>query len=80
VVAVVLATLALWIRFGLRGWRHPGPSQRQLISACVMGCAIAGMHYMGMQAARFVGTIPPGNDSDSHRPMLVMAYRCLPSP
>ena len=77
-LAVVLATLALWIRFGLRGWSATlGPSQRQLISACVMGGAMSGMHYMGMQAARFVGTIPPGNDSDSHRPMLVIGVTVL---
>ncbi|USX20233.1 ATP-binding protein [Oxalobacteraceae bacterium OTU3REALA1] len=59
VVAVVLATLALWIRFGLRNLR--GRLHRHvlgLISASVMGCAIAGMHYTGMAAARFVGQLP----------------------
>ncbi|MDN2708091.1 PAS domain S-box protein [Janthinobacterium sp. SUN118] len=77
-VAVVLATLALWIRFGLRGWSAAlGPSQRNLISACVMGSAISGMHYMGMYAARFVGTIPPGNDADANRPMLVVCVTLL---
>ena len=77
-LGVVLATLALWIRFGLRGWSATlGSSQRQLISACVMGGAMTGMHYMGMQAARFVGTIPPGNGSDSHRPMLVIGVTVL---
>ena len=77
-VAVVLATVALWIRFGLRGWSATlGSAQRNLISACVMGCAIAGMHYMGMHAARFVGTIPPGNDADADRPMLVISVTLL---
>jgi PAS domain S-box-containing protein len=55
VVAVVLATLALWIRFGLRTLRLPR-AVLGVISASVMGCAIAGMHYTGMAAARFVGS------------------------
>lgn len=77
-VAVVLATLALWIRFGLRGWSTTlGPSQRNLIGAGVMGCAIAGMHYVGMHAARFVGTIPPGNDADADRPLLVFSVTLM---
>jgi PAS domain S-box-containing protein len=57
VVAVVLATLALWIRFGLRTLRLPR-AVIGAISAVVMGCAIAGMHYTGMAAARFVGQLP----------------------
>ncbi|WP_166106595.1 MHYT domain-containing protein [Duganella aceris] len=60
VVAVVLATLAIWIRFGLRSLRgHLSQRTLGLISASVMGCAIAGMHYTGMAAARFVGELPP---------------------
>jgi PAS domain S-box-containing protein len=54
VVAVSLAVLALWIRFGLgrtsRGWHGV------LAGGVVMGGAIAGMHYTGMMAARFSGT------------------------
>ena len=57
VVAVVLATLALWIRFGLRSLKLPRFVLGG-ISATVMGCAIAGMHYTGMAAARFVGVLP----------------------
>jgi PAS domain S-box-containing protein len=57
VVAVVLATLALWIRFGLRTLRLPR-ALLGAISAVVMGCAIAGMHYTGMAAARFTGMLP----------------------
>ncbi|MDH1262803.1 PAS domain S-box protein [Pseudomonas sp. GD03944] len=53
VVAVVLAILALWVRFGLEG-RLPTP-WALAISALVMGLAISGMHYTGMAAARFVG-------------------------
>jgi PAS domain S-box-containing protein len=54
-VAVLLAILALWVRFGLqhstrlRGW------QNLLISGTVMGAATVGMHTLGMFAARFIG-------------------------
>ena len=53
-VAVGLAILALWVRFGLHG-RLP-EIWALLLSALVMGLAISGMHYTGMAAARFVGT------------------------
>ncbi|HEX8784792.1 MAG TPA: MHYT domain-containing protein [Telluria sp.] len=55
VVAVVLATLALWVRFGLSNVRGLTESKRLLLAAIVMGFAISGMHYTGMAAARFVG-------------------------
>ncbi|MFC5551801.1 MHYT domain-containing protein [Massilia aerilata] len=56
VVAVVLATLALWVRFGLKSLSHRMSEGRRIfLAAIVMGCAIAGMHYTGMEAARFVG-------------------------
>ena len=55
VVAVVLATLALWVRFGLSSVSRLKASHRLLLAGVVMGCAIAGMHYTGMAAARFVG-------------------------
>jgi len=59
-VAVVLATLALWVRFGLLRL-NTGLKQEWLppISAVIMGFAIAGMHYTGMVAARFVGHVTP---------------------
>ena len=56
IVAVALAILALWVRFRL---------QRMLISAVVMGLAIAGMHYTGMAAARFVGQVPAGTTTNA---------------
>ncbi|MGP9825527.1 PAS domain S-box protein [Ectopseudomonas khazarica] len=59
VVAIGLAIIALWVRFGLEG-RLPA-LWALLISAMVMGLAISGMHYTGMAAARFVGT--PESDS-----------------
>ncbi len=56
VVAVALAMLALWIRFGVVGLRHRLLAGWSIvISGTVMGLAIAGMHYTGMAAARFVG-------------------------
>lgn len=58
-VAVVLAVLALWIRFGLRRLGgNLSPLRLDLLSGAVMGFAIAAMHYTGMAAARFVP--PPG--------------------
>jgi len=63
-VAVALAILALWVRFGLEG-RLPAP-WALLLSALVMGLAISGMHYTGMAAARFVGS------PESDAPMSVM--------
>ncbi|MGB3703764.1 MAG: MHYT domain-containing protein [Castellaniella sp.] len=56
VVAVVLAMLALWIRFGLR--RTPlSRRTRFMLSGVIMGVAIAGMHYIGMAAVRFYGVL-----------------------
>lgn len=60
VVAVVLAMLSLWIKFGiskLQAVRLPVILEN-FIASIVMGCAISGMHYTGMAAARFVR--PPG--------------------
>ena len=55
-VAVALACLALWIRFGLRGGSgRSSQIGRLLASGTVMGLAISGMHYTGMAAARFYG-------------------------
>ncbi|HSC68699.1 MAG TPA: PAS domain-containing protein, partial [Cellvibrio sp.] len=54
-VAVLLALLALWIRFGLRAQQRLSGLQKQLLASTVMGLAIAGMHYTGMEAARFIG-------------------------
>ena len=63
-LAVVLAIAALWIGFGveaslqrLRDW------QRTLLGGAVMGLAISGMHYTGMAAARFLGTVTLATDN-----------------
>jgi NO-binding membrane sensor protein with MHYT domain len=48
VVAIVASIVALWLAFNLRGkWQMLG-------SALVMGVAVCGMHYTGMQAATFM--------------------------
>ncbi|MBB1273282.1 MHYT domain-containing protein [Psychromonas sp. SR45-3] len=60
IVAISLAILALWISFGLdkKASLQYSKNTKLTISSCVMGAAIAGMHYTGMLAARFV--LPPG--------------------
>src|SRR5579859_407605 len=56
IVAVGLAFVALWIRFGLRARWEAAPRLGGLLaSGTVMGLAISGMHYTGMAAARFYG-------------------------
>ncbi|MDP4002965.1 MHYT domain-containing protein [Methylobacterium sp. NEAU K] len=46
-IAVTAATAALWLTFRRHGvWQ-------KLVAACVMGVAVAGMHYTGMAAATF---------------------------
>ncbi len=73
VVAVVLATVALGVRFGLRGLRVKlSPQRRLAISAVVMGCAISGMHYTGMAAARFSG-VPPAATRGDETTFIAMA-------
>lgn len=59
-VAVILAILALSIRFGLDTVVHHQLTTltKTSIASVVMGMAITGMHYTGMAAARFVR--PPG--------------------
>lgn len=73
VVAVVLATLALWIRSGLSRFKSVSESRRLLIAAVVMGCAIAGMHYTGMAAARFVGDVDPIDAAGTNSNFLALA-------
>ncbi len=54
-LAVMLAILALWVRFGLQNSTRLHGWQNLLISGTVMGAAIVGMHTLGMFAARFIG-------------------------
>lgn len=61
-VAASLATLALWISFGLQMHVNAPESLLRLVAAIVMGLAIAGMHYTAMEAARFLGMPQAGYD------------------
>ncbi|MBY0242252.1 MAG: PAS domain S-box protein [Burkholderiaceae bacterium] len=74
-VAVALATLALWVRFGLSMLRSRLSEATRLgIAGVTMGCAIAGMHYTGMAAARFVGRVEPDAASEIlNAPFLALA-------
>ena len=53
-VAVVLATISLSVRFRLQHIKMRRFT-RLTISGSIMGLAICGMHYTGMSAARFIG-------------------------
>ncbi len=54
-VAIVLAIISLWVRFGLLELKLSA-QYLTIIAGSVMGLAISGMHYTGMAAARFIGT------------------------
>lgn len=58
VVAILLAILALWIRFGLKRRRWKNATTPILLAGTTMGVAIAGMHYTGMAAIRLVQPDP----------------------
>ncbi|TFW23719.1 PAS domain S-box protein, partial [Massilia arenosa] len=78
VVAVVLATLALWVRYGLRGFAaRLGQGRILLLAAIVMGCAIAGMHYTGMAAARFAGTVDQTSSGTANANFLALSITCI---
>lgn len=67
VVAVLLALLALWVRFAIqRYWPH-GENAAIALAGTVMGMAITGMHYTGMAAIRFV---QPLDDIPMAEPLL----------
>lgn len=53
VIAIVAATVALWLAFNLRG------NLQRFGSAFVMGIAVCGMHYTGMFAVRLERTSEP---------------------
>ncbi|MEW9796621.1 MHYT domain-containing protein [Alteromonas sp. CYL-A6] len=74
VVAVVLAMLALWVKFGIARLWHTSLRLQSLIASAIMGTAIAGMHYTGMAAARFVR--PPGLEL-SEQPAEISVYLAM---
>ena len=68
-VAVFLSFIGLYSRYRLMD-HFPTLTtlQNRIICAIILGCAVAGMHYMGMAATRFVATSPllSDNVSNSH--------------
>ncbi|MBF0263895.1 MAG: response regulator [Gammaproteobacteria bacterium] len=54
IVAIVLAMLALWVRYGISRILPKLKKYTIFISALVMGTAISGMHYTAMSAAYFI--------------------------
>ncbi|MBB1385170.1 PAS domain S-box protein [Pseudoalteromonas sp. SG45-5] len=59
IIAIALSFIALYSRFNLEIFFPTlAPFQSRLISAVILGLAVAGMHYMGMAATRFVATSP----------------------
>lgn len=57
-IAIAASTAALWVANTLRGADQNHVMPKRIGAACVMGNAIAGMHYTGMAAANFpVGSI-----------------------
>lgn len=68
VVAHFLAMLALNTKFALGRSRHRDNFLVKLLSAALMGGAVAGMHYTGMTAAFFFpgeGAVPTGSPIDT---------------
>jgi NO-binding membrane sensor protein with MHYT domain len=54
VIAIAASTAALWVARTLRGADRKHVMPKRIGAACVMGIAIAGMHYTGMAAADFL--------------------------
>ncbi len=69
-VAVVLAWIALWVKFGL-GQKQLARSIIKPISAIVMGLAVSGMHYTAMAAAYFIRDGDPTLPADGMHPQVL---------
>jgi NO-binding membrane sensor protein with MHYT domain len=52
-IAIAASTAALWGAHTLRGTDRDHVMRKRIGTACIMGVAIAGMHYTGMAAANF---------------------------
>lgn len=66
VVAVVLATGALWISLHLNQKQKIAPLYTLVLGGSLMGIAIAAMHYTGMASARVLGVADPSYDAASN--------------
>ena len=69
-VAVVLAWIALWVKFSL-GQKQLARSIVKPISAIVMGLAVSGMHYTAMAAAYFIRDGDPSIPADGMHPQVL---------
>ena len=80
VVAVILATLALWINFQLRPLHARWRSWITMASAVVMGLAVSGMHYTAMAAAYFIragdASIPDSENTSIFLASAALALSC----
>lgn len=80
-VAVILATLALWIKFRLQSWQARWNNGVTLASAAVMGLAVSGMHYTAMAAAYFIRdgdvALTASGISPTFLAAIVLAATCL---
>jgi len=73
-VAVLLSFIGLYSRYRLTD-HFPTLTalQNRIICAIILGCAVAGMHYMGMAATRFVATSPLLSDNVSSSQLTFIA-------
>ena len=80
-VAIVLATLALWIKFGLKSWQTRRNTEVMITSSVVMGLAVSGMHYTAMAAAYFIhgedNTNTTAGMSPTYLASIVLVATCL---
>ena len=80
-VAIVLATLALWIKFHLQSLPTRWNKWATIASAVMMGLAVSGMHYTAMAAAYFVrdgdATLTPVGIAPAFLAAIVLAATCL---
>ncbi len=73
VVAIALSIVALWLRFGLVTNRGLSKEWVNVLSGTLIGIAISGMHYTGMQAARYIAPLDPGPVATSSNFSLALA-------
>lgn len=80
-VAIVLATLALWIKFRLQSWLSGWNAGATLVSSLILGLAVSGMHYTAMASAYFIQGNDAGNEISAVSPAflatMILVATCL---
>ncbi len=72
VIAVSLAIVSLYAKCGIRKWQpHWAAWQQSIVAAPFMGGAIAGMHYVAMEAAYFIPVATPEESIPGFAPTLL---------